>query len=80
LKCSKKKGFRKFFGRHLSNRIKAYIEYELKSLQIESKVIGVVTDSGSDIKKAALECFDNRFVCLAHNINLTISNGNLKIH
>jgi hypothetical protein len=51
----------------------------LKILDIESKVVGVCTDSGSDIKKAALEIFNQRFVCLAHYINLTISKGKYKI-
>ena len=47
----------------------------MEKLDIQSKVVGVCTDNGSDIKKAALEGFKERFACLAHNINLTISKG-----
>ena len=50
----------------------------MEKLDIQSKVVGVCTDNGSDIKKAALEGFKERFACLAHNINLTISKGNKK--
>ncbi|CAF3331156.1 unnamed protein product [Rotaria sp. Silwood2] len=68
--------FRRFRGRHLSARLKLFIINEIKKLNIESKIISITTDSGSDIKAATSSYeFGLRFSCDAHNINRTISTG-----
>ena len=69
-------GFRHFSGPHRSKNIKNYIVYEIKQLQIEDKVCGIVSDNGRDVKKAINDIkFDLRFSCIAHNINLAVKNG-----
>jgi hypothetical protein len=68
--------FRRFSGRHLSNRLKSFIIKELKKLNIETKIISITTDSGSDIKAATSASeFGTRYSCDAHNINRLISTG-----
>lgn len=68
-------GFRRMFGRHFSDRIKKYISYETKQLNIENKIVSITTDKANDIKKATNEGFGNRYSCSAHNINLVVKNG-----
>ncbi|CAF2121014.1 unnamed protein product, partial [Rotaria magnacalcarata] len=69
-------GFRQFSGPHLSKSIKKYILYELKQLNIENKICAIVSDNGSDIKKAISEIKPGqRISCIAHNINLVVKNG-----
>ncbi|CAM4850100.1 unnamed protein product [Rotaria magnacalcarata] len=68
-------GFRQFSGPHLSKSIKKYILYELKQLNIENKICAIVSDNGSDIKKAISEIKPGqRISCIAHNINLVVKN------
>ncbi|CAF3426471.1 unnamed protein product [Rotaria socialis] len=68
--------FRRFRGRHFSVRLKPFIINEIKKLNIESKIISITTDSGSDIKAATSSYeFGLRFSCDAHNINQKISIG-----
>lgn len=68
--------FRRFRGRHFSKRLNAFIAREIQKLGIETKVISITTDSGSDIKAATSSGqFGTHFSCDAHNINLTISCG-----
>jgi len=64
--------FRKFMGRHLKERLKAFIENELKSLGISDKISGITTDNAADIKSATSNGFGIRISCLAHNCNLTV--------
>jgi hypothetical protein len=65
-------GFRKFMGRHLQERLKEFIENELKSLNIIDKISAITTDNAADIKSATSSGFGIRFSCLAHNLNLTV--------
>ena len=66
--------FRRFRGRHLSKRLNAFIPREIERLDIEVKVSSITTDSGSDMKAAmSLNQFRTRFLCDAHNVNLTIA-------
>ncbi|CAF2660280.1 unnamed protein product [Rotaria sp. Silwood2] len=72
-------GFRRLSGAHRADNIKKYILYEMQNLEIEEKVCAIVSDNGSNIKKAINEIKPGqRFSCIAHNINLVVRNG-LKI-
>ncbi|CAF1290950.1 unnamed protein product [Didymodactylos carnosus] len=69
-------GFRRLQGRKISTRLYEYIRYELEQLRIRSKIRSITTDNGSDIKAATSNTeFGIRISCLAHNLNLTVSNG-----
>jgi hypothetical protein len=69
-------GFRHFVGAHTADKIKRYIIYEITQLQIKHKVSAIVSDNGSDIKKAINDIkYGLRLSCLAHNINLVVKNG-----
>ncbi|CAF3309353.1 unnamed protein product, partial [Rotaria sp. Silwood2] len=69
-------GFRQFNGSHRSKKIKKYILYELKQLEIENKICAIVSDNGRDIKKATNDIKPGqRISCIAHNINLVVQNG-----
>jgi zinc finger BED domain-containing protein 1 (E3 SUMO-protein ligase ZBED1) len=69
-------GFRRLAGRHLAPRLRSYIQYELDSLGIDKvRISAITTDNGSDIKAATAYGFGERISCLAHNINLCVSNG-----
>jgi hypothetical protein len=68
--------FRRFSGRHLSSRLKSFIMNGLKKLNIETKIISITTDNGSDIKAATTSYeFGTHYSCDAHNINRLISTG-----
>lgn len=68
--------FRRFYGRHLAERLRVFINREIKKLKIESKLISVTTDNGSDVTAATSAYrFGTRYSCVAHDINLTISAG-----
>ncbi|CAF3159172.1 unnamed protein product, partial [Rotaria sp. Silwood2] len=57
-------------------KIKKYILYELKQLEIENKICAIVSDNGRDIKKATNDIKPGlRISCIAHNINLVVQNG-----
>jgi hypothetical protein len=72
-------GFRRLCGPHRAKNIEKYIRYELRRLQIEDKVCAIVSDNGSNIKKAVNDIKPGqRFSCIAHDINLVVTNG-LKI-
>ncbi|CAF4934388.1 unnamed protein product, partial [Rotaria socialis] len=72
-------GFRRLSGAHRANNLKNYIIYEMQQLDIEEKVCAIVSDNGSDIKKAINDIKPGeRFSCFAHDINLVVKNG-LKI-
>lgn len=68
-------GFRRIFGRHFAKRIKAYIQYEIKRLEIEGKIVSITTDNANDIKKATSNGFGERISCAAHNLNLVVKNA-----
>ena len=68
--------FRCFHDRHLSSRLKPFILNEIRKLNIQSKIVSITTNNGSDIRAATSGYeFDVRFSCDAHNINQTISTG-----
>ena len=68
--------FRCFHGRHLSSRLKPFILNEIRKLNIQSKIVSITTDNGSDVRAATSGYeFGARFSCDAHNINQTISTG-----
>ncbi|CAF3586880.1 unnamed protein product [Rotaria socialis] len=72
-------GFRRLSGAHRANNLKNYIIYEMQQLDIEEKACAIVSDNGSDIKKAINDIKPGeRFSCFAHDINLVVKNG-LKI-
>ena len=56
--------FRKFVGRHLKERLKAFIENELKSLNISEKISVITTDNVADVKSATSSGFGIRISCL----------------
>lgn len=68
---------RRFSGRHWSNNIAQYLEFELNRLNIRpEQVVSITTDNGSDIKKAtSTSKFGYRISCMAHNLNLIVQNG-----
>ena len=69
-------GFRSFSGRHLAQRIRLYIEYELDSLGIDKNcIVAITTDNGADVRSATIDGFGQRVSCLAHNLHLTINKG-----
>lgn len=69
-------GFRQLSGSHHAENIKNYIVYELRQLQIEDKICGIVSDNGSDIVKAINDIMPGkRYSCLAHDINRVVKNG-----
>ncbi|CAF1291621.1 unnamed protein product [Rotaria sordida] len=74
-------GFRKLIGDHIAERLRKYILYELKSLQIENKICSITTDNASNIVCATtnIQYFGTRFSCLAHDLNLIIQDG-LHLH
>ena len=72
--------FHHFFGPHQADNIKRYIIYEITQLHIEQKVLAIVSDNGSDIRKAINDVKPGlRFSCFAHDINLVVKNG-LTLH
>ena len=69
-------GFRNVIGQHTSANLKAYIEYELKSLDISPiKISSITTDNAQDIKNATSVGFGIRIGCLCHILNLVVQNG-----
>lgn len=66
--------FKRFYGRHFSNRINNFITKEINKLNIASKLVGITTDNAADIK-AATSNITERFSCVAHNLNLVLKNG-----
>lgn len=68
-------GFRKFLGRHLSDKLKNFIQKELRLLEVPlSKIKSITCDNGADIKKAC-SSLTTRVPCMAHNLNLVVRNG-----
>ena len=63
--------FKKFKGRKFAHRIKPFILKILRKLEIENKIVAIVTDNGADIKKATITDFGERISCATHNLNLT---------
>ena len=74
-------GFRQIIGDHISERLRCYILYELRSLKIEKKICSITTDNASNIIAATANCvyFGDRLSCLAHNMNLIVNDG-LHLH
>ena len=71
---SKVISFRRFHGRHLAVRLKAFITREIEKLNIMTRIVSITSDNGSDIKAATSSYrFGTRYSCTAHNLNLTIS-------
>ena len=69
-------GFRRLSGSHRAYKLKKYITYELKQLQIEEKICAFVTDNGTDIKKAVNDIQPGkRISCFAHDLNRVVKNG-----
>ncbi|CAF4058397.1 unnamed protein product, partial [Rotaria sordida] len=68
--------FRRFRGRHLAYRLNSFVIKEIEKLNIQSKIVAVTTDSGSDIKAAmSTKQFGTWYSCDAHNINLMVSSS-----
>lgn len=65
-------GFKKFNGRHLSDRLNRFIDNELNKLDIKPLVRGITSDNGADMKKATSSGFGDRVSCFCHNLNLTL--------
>ncbi|CAF4526457.1 unnamed protein product [Rotaria sp. Silwood2] len=62
--------FRRFHGRHLSYRLNSFIIIEIEKLSIQTKIVAVTTDSGSDIKGAtSSNQLGTWYSCDTHNIN-----------
>lgn len=61
--------FRRFYGRHFSNRIESFILKEINILNMNTNFVGITTDNAAD-KKAATSNITQRFSCFAHNLNL----------
>jgi hypothetical protein len=64
-------GFRKFIGRHLSNRIHNFIKKEIANLKIEESIRYITTDNAADIRCATLN-IASRISCFCHNLNLIL--------
>ena len=73
---SKVLSFRRVVGRETALIIRKYITNECKKLNIVGKIVGITTDSGSSIKAACEGLgFGMRLSCVAHDLNLIVSNG-----
>ena len=74
-------GFRQLVGDHIAQRLRMYIQHELKSLKIENKICSITTDNASNIVAATTNYiyFGDRFSCLAHDLNLIVQDG-LHLH
>ncbi len=69
-------GFRRLSGPHTAKKLKKYINYELKQLQIEDKICAIVSDNGTDIVKAINDIKPGqRLSCFAHDVNRVVKNG-----
>ena len=68
--------FRRFRGRHLTYRLNSFIIKEIQKLNIQTKIVAVTSDSGSDIKAAtSTNQLGTWYSCDAHNINLIVSSS-----
>ncbi|CAF4024027.1 unnamed protein product [Adineta steineri] len=74
---SKVLSFRRFHGRHLSSRIRRHLTRVINRFGLESKIVAIVTDNGSDIRAATQHSntFGIRLHCLCHGLNLVVKNG-----
>jgi hypothetical protein len=70
-------GFRQFIGSHFAKRIRKYILHEIRSLQINDKIVSITTDNASNFVCATSNVneFGTRISCLAHVINLIVHSG-----
>jgi len=68
--------FRRFLGSHTKERLRRFILNEFKKLNIESKIRGITTDNGPDIRAATSNMgVGMRLSCVVHLLNSTIKNG-----
>ncbi|CAF3102323.1 unnamed protein product [Rotaria sp. Silwood2] len=77
LNVSKVLSFRRFHGRHFGQRIRNHLIRVVNNFQLESKIVAIVSDNGSDMHFATQypEMFGVRLHCLTHALNLTVANG-----
>ncbi|CAM2730347.1 unnamed protein product, partial [Rotaria socialis] len=77
LNVSKVLSFRRFHGRHFGQRFRNHLVRIVKKFQLESKIVAIVSDNGGDMHFATQypEMFGVRLHCLAHALNLTVTNG-----
>jgi hypothetical protein len=70
-------GFRQFIGSHFAKRIQKYILHEIRSLQINDKIVSITTDNASNVVCATsnVNDFGTRILCLAHVIGLIVHSG-----
>ncbi|CAF1447205.1 unnamed protein product [Rotaria sordida] len=65
--------FRRFPDKHSGQRLRSFINNELKKMNLENKTRSITTDGGSDIKCATGSAeFGMRIACSAHNLNLVV--------
>ncbi|CAF4374202.1 unnamed protein product, partial [Rotaria sp. Silwood2] len=77
LSHSKIIAFRRFLGKHSSDRIERFIINEIEKLNLETKICSLTTDNGSDIRSASRNkpIFGIRISCFIHILNLIVRNG-----
>ncbi|CAF4309927.1 unnamed protein product [Rotaria socialis] len=77
LNVSKVLSFRRFHGRHFGQRVRNHLVRIVNKFQLESKIVAIVSDNGGDMHFATQypEMFGVRLHCLAHALNLTVTNG-----
>ncbi len=57
-------------GRHTAGNIQEELDRVFQAFEIKDKIITMVTDNGSNIKKAAQDMGYRRLSCFAHSLNL----------
>ena len=66
--------FRKFYDRHYSQMIEAFLIKELDTLSIRAKIVSTTTDNEATMARTC-RAIALRFPCLAHFLNLIVKNG-----
>jgi len=69
--------FRRFPGKHSSNRIEHFVINEIEKLNLQTKIRSLTTNNGYDIPSASQNksIIGIRISCLIHMLNLIIRNG-----
>ncbi len=62
-------------GHHTATMIKEEVEKILEEFNIKEKVLTMVTDSGSNVVKAARDMDLRRIPCYAHSLNLVVTDS-----
>lgn len=66
-------GFRLIRGRHISKRLKKFIEFEIKFYGIGDKIRSCTTDNALNITNAITSLnIGTNYSCMAHNLNLMV--------